>query len=84
MFRRLIMAIFSLYMKYLLSNYIKHTWAVYMGQGGVKWSRIPYLSVVVVLYVENTLYSTNKYSCFRRVHNLYISYFMEHSGDVEV
>jgi len=30
---------------------------------------------VVVPYVENTLYSTNKYSCVRRVHTLYISYF---------
>jgi len=41
MFRRLIMAIFRLYMKYLLSSYTKQTWAVYMGQGGVK---ISYLS----------------------------------------
>jgi len=31
MFRRLIMAIFRLYMKYLLRSYTKHTWAVYMG-----------------------------------------------------
>ena len=29
---------------------------------------------VVIPYVENTLYSTNKCSCFRRVHTLYISY----------
>jgi len=29
---------------------------------------------VVVPYVENTLYSTNKYSCVRPVHTLYISY----------
>jgi len=29
---------------------------------------------VAVPYVENTLYSTNKYSCVRRVHTLYISY----------
>jgi len=29
---------------------------------------------VVVPYVENTLYSTNKYSCIRRIHTLYISY----------
>jgi len=28
MFRRLIMAIFRLYMKYLLSSYTKHTWAL--------------------------------------------------------
>ena len=34
MFWRLIMAIFRLYMKYLLSSYKKHTWAVYMEQGG--------------------------------------------------
>ena len=27
---------------------------------------------VFVLYVENTLYSTNKYSCIRRLHTLYI------------
>jgi len=33
MFRRSIMAIFRLYMKYLLSSYTKHTWAVYMGYG---------------------------------------------------
>jgi len=31
LFRRLIMTIFRLYMKYLLSSYTKHTWAVYMG-----------------------------------------------------
>jgi len=36
MFRRLIMVIFRLCMKYLLSSYTKHTWAVYMGQGGGK------------------------------------------------
>ena len=34
-------------------------------------------------YVENTLYSTNKYSCVRRVHTLYISYFIKHNGDDE-
>ena len=40
MFRRLIMTIFRLYMKYLylLSSYTKYTWAVYMvcvgGEGG--------------------------------------------------
>ena len=45
MFRRLIMAIFRLYMKYL--------------------------------------YSTNKYSCVRRVHTLYISDFIQHNGDDE-
>jgi len=39
--------------------------------------------LIVVLYVENTLYSTNKYSCVRPVHTLYISYFIEHSGDDE-
>jgi len=31
---------------------------------------------VVVSYVENTLFSTNNYSCVRRVHTHYISYFM--------
>ena len=36
MFRPLIMAIFRLYMKYLLSSYTKRTWAVYMGKGGGK------------------------------------------------
>jgi len=36
MFRRLIMAIFRLYIKYLLSSYTKHIWAVYMFQGGGK------------------------------------------------
>ena len=39
MFRRLIMAIFRLYMKYLLSSFTIYTWAVYMGLGGVKWAR---------------------------------------------
>jgi len=39
MFRRLIMAIFRLYVKYLLSSYTKHTWALYMGREGVKWAR---------------------------------------------
>ena len=29
---------------------------------------------VVVLYVENTVYSTNKYSCIRPVHTFYIRY----------
>ena len=36
MLRRLIMVIFRLYMKYLLSSYKKHTWAVYMVYGGGK------------------------------------------------
>ena len=36
MFRLLIMAIFKLYMKHLLSSYTKHTGAVYMGKGGGK------------------------------------------------
>jgi len=35
-FRHLIMAVFRLYMKYLLSSYTKHAWAVYMGLGGGK------------------------------------------------
>jgi len=34
MFRRLTMAIFRLYMKYLLSSYTKRIWAVYVGQVG--------------------------------------------------
>ena len=38
---------------------------------------------VVTSSVENTLYSTNKYSCVRPVHTLYISYFIEHNGDDE-
>ena len=38
---------------------------------------------VVVYYAENTLYSTNKYSCVGQVHTLYISYFIEHNGDDE-
>jgi len=38
---------------------------------------------VVVPYVENTLYSTNKYSCVRPVHTLYMSYFIEYNGDDE-
>jgi len=38
---------------------------------------------VVVPYVENNLYSTNKYSCVRRIHTQYISYFIEHNGDDE-
>jgi len=33
MFRRLIIAICRLYMKYLLSSYTKHAWAIYMGLG---------------------------------------------------
>ena len=32
---------------------------------------------VVVPYVENTLYYTNKYSCVRPVHTLYISLFRD-------
>jgi len=36
MFRRLVIAIFRLYMKYLLSSYTKRKWAVYMGKGGGK------------------------------------------------
>jgi len=35
---------------------------------------------VVVPRVENTLYSTNKYSCVRRVHTFCIGYFIEHNG----
>ena len=36
-----------------------------------------------VPYVENTLYSTNKYSCVRPLHTLYISDSIEHNGDDE-
>jgi len=36
------------------------------------------------MYVENTLYSTNKYSCVRPVHTLYSSYLIEHKGDDEL
>jgi len=39
MFRRLIMAIFRLYMKYLLSSSIKYTWVFIWGREGVKWAR---------------------------------------------
>jgi len=39
MFRPLIMAIFKLYMKYLLSSYTKHTWLFIWGSEGVKWAR---------------------------------------------
>jgi len=35
-FWRLIMAIFKLYMKYLLSSFTKHSWALYRGKGGGK------------------------------------------------
>jgi len=38
---------------------------------------------VVLPYVENNLYSNNKYSSVRRLHTLYIGYFTEHSGDNE-
>ena len=39
--------------------------------------------LAVVPYVENSLYPTNKYSCDRPVHTLYVSYFIEHNGDDE-
>jgi len=38
---------------------------------------------VVVAYVENNLYSTNKFSCVRWVHTLYISYFIDHNREDE-
>jgi len=38
---------------------------------------------VAVPYVENTLFSTNKYSCVRPVHTLYSSYLIEHNRDDE-
>ena len=34
MFRRLTMAIFRLYMKYLVSSYTRFIWAVYSGEVG--------------------------------------------------
>ena len=37
----------------------------------------PYV-VVAVPCVENTLYSTDKYICVRRVHTIYISYYLEY------
>ena len=96
MFRRLIMAIFRLYMKYLLRSLTYIHGLFIWGWKGVKWAR-DLVSVrmfgrcghyqgpkhVVVLYVENTLYSTNKYSCVRRVHTFYISYFIENNRDGE-
>ena len=40
MFRRLIMVIFRLYMKYLLSGYIKKIHGLFIwGREGVKWAR---------------------------------------------
>ena len=38
---------------------------------------------VVVPYVQNTLYSTNRYSCVRPVHTLYISQIIEQIGNDE-
>jgi len=40
----------------------------------LKMAIIKRRNIVVIPYVENTLYSTNKYSCVRPVHTLYISY----------
>ena len=49
MFRRLIMAIFRLYMKDLLSNSTKHIYGLLAwGREGVKWTR----DLVSVLKVE--------------------------------
>ena len=56
-------------MKYVISSYTKHTWAVYIPEDG--HYQVP--KHVVVPYVENTSYSTNKYSSVRPVHTLYIS-----------
>ena len=51
MFQRLIMAIFRLYMKCLLSSYTKYKWAVYMGRQGVHWARglvsVSYLGLIL-------------------------------------
>jgi hypothetical protein len=38
---------------------------------------------VALPYVENALHSTNKYSCVRPVHTLYIIYFTEYNVDDE-
>ena len=38
---------------------------------------------LLVEYKVFSKYSTNKYSCVRPVHTLYISYFIEHKGDDE-
>ena len=65
---------------------IKQLYKTYMGcLYGVQPEDVHYQAPkhVVVPYVENTLYSTNKYNCVRRVHALYISYFIEHTGDDE-
>ena len=40
MFQHLIMAIFRLYMKHLVSSYIKHIYGLLIsGREGVKWAR---------------------------------------------
>ena len=39
MFWRLVMAVFMLYVKYLLSSYAKHTRLFIWGREGVKWVR---------------------------------------------
>jgi len=49
----------------------------------LKMAIIKHQKHVVVPWVENTLYSTNKYSCVRPVHTLYISYYIEHNMDDE-
>ena len=57
------------------------------GREGVKWARdlvsVRKVGLCGLPYVENTLCATNKYSCGRRVHTLYICYFIEHNGDDE-
>jgi len=99
MFRRLIMAIFRLYMKYLLSSYTKYIWATYMGWGrGVKWAR-DLVSVRTVgtcgLHGGPCCYQamskliiviivTHTHThTHTHTQTLYISYFKEHSGDNE-
>jgi len=66
MFRCLIMAIFRLYMKYLLSSYTNLPGLFIWSREGVQWAR----DLVSVIKV-------------RRVHTVYINYFIEHNGDDE-
>ena len=50
MFRRLIMAIFRLYIKHLVSSYTKHVYGLLIwGEEGVKWARDLVSALKVVL-----------------------------------
>jgi len=63
MFRRLIMAIFRLYMKYLLSSYTKHT------QEGVVWALYP----LPILYKQPIMFCITFFNvCHPEVFNTYI------------